>query len=425
MGRRLLTTYNVPPRAYFPPGYPLKEATKTFCEQGVSRALQMMGRPDWQSRAGALLASEVCGRGYDLLVTRGKLPNGTPVLIPRKRRGTFLDLDKGTYGDYPIPEEPYPYPGPKQKGEGLFPQFPFLPRIPQQFIPGPRQQPVIPTNQGRTPTTPQSPSSPVPQNPYTPGFQPGSEPPPQRVAVSPPQSYVDYPGQRGIPLFNKQLPGTSNGQPSTPPSSQPPSAYPGPKQPPTPSPGQPPGVPGSQPSGYTPNLPAPPNVKPGDNSPVPKAPSAAGPAGVSLGPENVNVYVAYYNLGADLINFIASFFGQTAIKAQKVGIQDFFTPIFRQYARDTGLPLRDAHFLQFDPEGVQRYTLSNPTYVSLRDQLLGSVGPLARYITPNPGPGITERIVNQFVTNAAINNWSVEQALRLWNGVLNALPNAR
>jgi cellobiose-specific phosphotransferase system component IIC len=164
---------------------------------------------------------------------------------------------------------------------------------------------------------------------------------------------------------------------------------------------------------YVPYVPSAPATKPGATPTVPQGVSSAF---LALG-ETFWPFIVVAAL-AELFNFVASFFGQTAIKSQKVAIQDFFSPIFKRYASALGLQLRDNHFLQFDPEGVQRYTLNNPIYAGLRLEFLANEAPLAAYIKKNPGAGISERVVNQFVTNAAINNWSPEVTRNLWNGLL-------
>lgn len=420
MGKKLLRIYTTPPYAYWPPGYPIRESTRTYCKNFVQRGLQVAGRPDWQSRSGGLLAAEVCGRGYDQLVQRGWLPPGRPRLIPERRRGQWIDLDTGRVGDYPVPEEPWPFPGPRQPGKG--------PQLSQGSVPSPRQSftPFLP--QGPTPyerqqrgTVAQGSQSP-PVQPQVPGQgQPTIVADPGQGGYSP-FGQTPYPSPRGqpwLPSF-EQGSGGGTGQVPSRPDGQTPFA-PGPRQTPSapPAPGVPPVVP-------TLDLPTPlgdvplgkrPKVKPGGTDILP---TLNVPVGVNTGGDGGTTI--YYDAIARVVNFVASFFGQTAIKAQKVGIQDWFTPIFRWYSEERGLPLRDKHFLQFDPEGVQKYTLSDPLYNRLRNDFLREVGPLSRFFSKNPGPGLTERIVNQFVTNAAINKWTEDQTRVLWRGVLDSLP---
>jgi len=417
VGRKLVRIYTVPPRAYFPPGYPLREATRTFCRNFVQRGLKLQGRPDWQSRAGSLLAAEICGRGYDLLTQTGKLPPGQPRLIPERRRGQWIDLDTGRIIDQPVPEAPWPFPGPRQPGYEPIPQVP-LKFVSQSLVPSPRQQGLVPQGQQRPiperqvprGTNGQPPTLPFPQTPNIPPAGQEPSPVPWWQSFPSPRSQAPLPGPGSQPM------------PDVP--TQPP-IFPGPRQAPSPvPPGQPPGAPGPDASGDIPTvsipIPRPPRVKPGDTDIIPRSPVPG--LGIALTPESPTFY---YDVFERLVNFIAGFFGQTAIKAQKVGIQDFWTPIFRHYSRELSLPLRDNHALQFDPEGVRRYTLNDPLYSRLRTQFLSEVGPLARYISRNPGPGLTERIVNQFVTNAAINKWSEEQTVNLWKGVLQGLPERR
>lgn len=114
--------------------------------------------------------------------------------------------------------------------------------------------------------------------------------------------------------------------------------------------------------------------------------------------------------------------GQTKIDRQKEEIQDFWTPLFRYLNRTYGVPIRDDHFLQFPSDGVKKQFKQHPEiaamapamYAEADDIILGAFG------YDSSGSGIRERMVNQFLANAAYNNWPVHATREIWDGAREA-----
>lgn len=114
--------------------------------------------------------------------------------------------------------------------------------------------------------------------------------------------------------------------------------------------------------------------------------------------------------------------GETRIDREKQQIQDVLTYIFR-YLRDAyGVPLRDGHALQFKSDGVRAQLARRPDLAALQPIFLLSVPRLAEvvFVDDTPSQGQKERIVNQFLANAAINNWPANATTQIWEGMLDA-----
>jgi hypothetical protein len=116
------------------------------------------------------------------------------------------------------------------------------------------------------------------------------------------------------------------------------------------------------------------------------------------------------------------FFGETEISREKSSIQDFFTP-FMRYARDAfGYPLRDNKALYFGSNDVRRNFARCPQLAALAPQLLED----AVWLVQCQGgekdqQGFAQRCVNQFLSTACVNQWTVEQTGDLWDAIVQAI----
>jgi hypothetical protein len=113
-------------------------------------------------------------------------------------------------------------------------------------------------------------------------------------------------------------------------------------------------------------------------------------------------------------------FGKSHIQIQKDEIQKYLTQILRRVHNDYGFPLRDDHALQFPSDGVQKWLQARPDLAAVAPAMQADA---AKIVTgafgyDKSGPGIEERMVNQFLANAAINLWPFQAVMDLWNGIV-------
>lgn len=114
--------------------------------------------------------------------------------------------------------------------------------------------------------------------------------------------------------------------------------------------------------------------------------------------------------------------GETRIDREKQQIQHVMTSIFR-YLRDAyRVPIRDGHALLFPSDGVKAQFSRRPDIAALVPSFLLSVPRLAEvvFVDNTPSQGQRERIVNQFLANAALNNWPVSATVAIWEGLVEA-----
>ena len=114
--------------------------------------------------------------------------------------------------------------------------------------------------------------------------------------------------------------------------------------------------------------------------------------------------------------------GETRIEREKEEIQDVLTPIFRFLKKGYGFPLRDDHALQFSSDHVQAYMRERPDLDFIRPSMYPAAQPLAQsvFVDNTPSQGQRERIVNQFLANAADNKWPLNATIWVWNAMLEA-----
>lgn len=114
--------------------------------------------------------------------------------------------------------------------------------------------------------------------------------------------------------------------------------------------------------------------------------------------------------------------GETRIEREKEQIQDILTPIFRYLAKSYGVPIRDNHALQFPSDGVQAQLARRPDIAALAPTLMLTAETMARLVfaSKDTSSGQQERIVNQYLANAAINDWPVSATQQIWDGMLDA-----
>lgn len=114
--------------------------------------------------------------------------------------------------------------------------------------------------------------------------------------------------------------------------------------------------------------------------------------------------------------------GETRIDREKQAIQDVLTSIFKFLHSAYGVPIRDGHALQFDSSGVQQQFARRPDIAALVPALLPSAPTVTKDVFAHgtPTEGQIERTVNQYLANAAINDWPAQATLDIWNGMLDA-----
>lgn len=114
--------------------------------------------------------------------------------------------------------------------------------------------------------------------------------------------------------------------------------------------------------------------------------------------------------------------GETRIDRQKEQIQDVYTGIFRYLKQAYGVPIADNHALQFPSDGVQKQFSRRPDIAALVPYLSAWGEQVAEkvFADDSVGSGKQERVVNQFLANAAYNNWPVAAAVQIWDGIVSA-----
>lgn len=115
-------------------------------------------------------------------------------------------------------------------------------------------------------------------------------------------------------------------------------------------------------------------------------------------------------------------FGLSHIQIQKEEIQKYLTQVFRYIHNVYGFPLRDDHALQFPSDGVKKWLGRRPDLAAqaplMQDQADQIVTGAFGY--QKSGPGIRQRMVNQFLANAAINEWPLDATIQLWDALVTA-----
>ena len=114
--------------------------------------------------------------------------------------------------------------------------------------------------------------------------------------------------------------------------------------------------------------------------------------------------------------------GETRIQREKEEIQDVLTPIFRFLHQGYGFPLRDGHALQFSSDHVEAYMRERPDLDFLRPSMYQEASVLAAsvFVDDTPSTGQRKRIVNQFLANAADNQWPTNATIWVWRGLIEA-----
>ena len=112
--------------------------------------------------------------------------------------------------------------------------------------------------------------------------------------------------------------------------------------------------------------------------------------------------------------------GETRIEREKETIQDVLTSIFRYLKNSYGVPIRDGHALQFPSDGVQAQFSRRPDIAALAPALMATSDIVTSLVfaSKDTSQGQKERVVNQFLANAAINDWPVSSTLQIWEGMV-------
>lgn len=155
---------------------------------------------------------------------------------------------------------------------------------------------------------------------------------------------------------------------------------------------------------------------------------------VSLAGQAIPVTIGETVLWLNPITAIASFainwrfwadlfgLGETRIDREKQQIQDVLTSIFQYLNFAYNVPIRDGHALQFPSDGVQSQFAQHPEIAALVPQLL-QTSPIVTanvFADTTPTSGEQERTVNQFLANAAINEWPPSATVAIWDGLVDA-----
>lgn len=115
-------------------------------------------------------------------------------------------------------------------------------------------------------------------------------------------------------------------------------------------------------------------------------------------------------------------FGTSRIHEQKQAIQDFYTPLFRYAHSAWGYALRDNHALQFQSDGVQRMFAQCPDLAALWPVFYEDACTIEQCVFGDcSSGGGQKRFVNQFIANACINQWTVQQSQDLWDAIVQAV----
>lgn len=114
--------------------------------------------------------------------------------------------------------------------------------------------------------------------------------------------------------------------------------------------------------------------------------------------------------------------GETRIDREKATIQAVMTSIFRYLNVTYGVPIRDNHALNFPSDGVRAQFLRRPDIAALVPAAMQSVGVIASLVfaSRDTSQGEKERVVNQFLANAAYNDWPVAATIQIWEGLYDA-----
>jgi len=438
MGRILLRKTTVPGRVVTPqPGGITKQSWQALCGQLADKALR--GYTPLTARLGGVIASELCGQGYDVLAQLGVVPSAQPYYRPPRQRVVWYDPGQPGVRPPTVVTEPEPPPPPRQD----------VPQTPQSQPP-PANPPPPPTPRQPSLVIPQPVSRPIPPGSVydpgqpsgvpDPGYQPWYEVPSQPRTAEVPQAPSSGPRQLG-------------GQNSV---GQQPYIDPNPQRPSNlgTGTGQTPVYPVPQQGGRT-DVPQDTTRLGGQNpdnnlSPSPVSPGVSfspGPRVVGTRPDD---YVIGNPLGGPtggsgfsfdlegglsilnpiaLINDIASIlgFGQTKIDAQKNAIQKFSSPIWRAYADYRGLPLRDSHFLQFRSGGVKRELDKRPDLAAAKQWIMTTYSSrIVDKFFRGDKTGLVERYTNQVLANAAINGWGLNDLTNLLGALAEApIPESR
>lgn len=131
----------------------------------------------------------------------------------------------------------------------------------------------------------------------------------------------------------------------------------------------------------------------------------------------------FLNIGINFQFWIDLFgLGETRIHREKETIQDINTSIFRYLNSTYGVPITDGHALQFPSDGVQAQFAHRPDIAALVPSFMTDAPTVTDLVfaSTDTSLGQQERVVNQFLANAAYNNWTVPATVAIWDGMVQA-----
>src|SRR5439155_2999537 len=120
---------------------------------------------------------------------------------------------------------------------------------------------------------------------------------------------------------------------------------------------------------------------------------------------------------AQLINL---FFIESKIEWQKDLITNFFTPIFDFVHATYAYPITRQGFLVMSSTDVQYQFRRHPELAALIPIFDETVDCLVTgpFGFDKTGPGIHQRMINQFIANAARMNWTVQMTMDVWEATV-------
>lgn len=133
------------------------------------------------------------------------------------------------------------------------------------------------------------------------------------------------------------------------------------------------------------------------------------------------VFYPFFSIGWEWA-FDVLGFGVSKIQLQKAQIQAYLTPMFKIANGLYGFPLADDHALQFKSSGVRREFNRRPDLADMATAMWTDADSIVTgaFGYDRSGPGIRQRLVNQYLANASYNGWPLAAAMDLWHAIVAA-----
>jgi hypothetical protein len=116
------------------------------------------------------------------------------------------------------------------------------------------------------------------------------------------------------------------------------------------------------------------------------------------------------------------FFGPTKIDVQKDIIKNFLTPVFRFVRDNYGYRLPSNNAVRFDSSPLRARMKGYPELDALRPFISEDTETVLNcFKVTKEREGFAKRFVNQYLGNAAYNDWTVDQTTDLWDAMIAAM----